>query len=139
MRVYIPGTNPPHFEDLTPNRPQQSYRTRAQAFEAYVRTLCSSGRRVHPVTIERARVACENDEPPWCWEEYLPDDARPPARDSAVAKAAAECIAENGGNVPGIERLWDLVQLKLPEKHVRRRQIEALGLRGTRGRPRSQN
>jgi hypothetical protein len=110
-------------------------RTRAQAWEDWLQWAQERGER--PIAIERARIACENNEPPWCWEEYLPCEELPPASVAAVKGAIEGLIADAGGKPIGFKRLWPEVQALLPKYKVTRDQVERLAPKAKQGRPSS--
>jgi hypothetical protein len=109
-------------------------RTKAQAWADYERLAADRG--WHPLVIERARIAFENDDPPWCWEEYLEEGTTPFAPESMVKQVIAEVVAKNGAPV-GEPRLWPAVRTEIASRgfRVRKKTVRDLAPKAKAGRP----
>ena len=111
-----------------------AWRTAEEAWAEFVRKAEGAGG--SPWWIAQCRIAFETNQPPWCWEEYLPESMRPTANDKAVAAAIAEIIAENGGQSMGEQPLRPLLEGKLPGRRITQKQLRRLKPKAPRlGRP----
>ena len=80
MRV---NPNKMRVNPTTPPGPYIPWRTREEAWEEFAGRIEAMpwGPMRKKAQLVAARIEFERNDPPWCWEEYLPEEAQSPERE----------------------------------------------------------
>src|SRR5215472_15093354 len=79
------------IDPTTPPEQHISWRTREEAWAEFARRIEAMpwGPMRKEAHLATARIEFERNDPPWCWEEYLPEEAQRPEREPVARVRAA--------------------------------------------------